>query len=163
MSRYNNYEVQYSEEDLFQCNGIYARMHTGIFPVPSEGNYLVKNDGVYEITHVHFALDFNYDIQIESRLTQCENNDTIVVTNKDRLYRCYKSDTEYGFKKVSLLSLLNSVEDLVKKMNFLKKMIEINKDELSADILHVRSVIDNEKEKDQNSGDLINEIVQLVD
>src|SRR5205085_10705835 len=106
MSRNNNYEVQYSEEDLFQCDGTYARMHSSIYPVPTAGNYIVKSDGVYEIINVHYALDFNYDVQLKPRLTQCGNNDTIVVSNKDRLYRCYKSENEYGFKKVSLLSLL---------------------------------------------------------
>ena len=115
------YEVQFSEEDLFHIEGNYCRMHGNIVPTPDIGQFVVKSDGIYEIGGTSFSLDNHFDVYLRPVLTETQDGDIIVVHSKERYYRCYNKDQKYGFKKVTLLTLMNSIADLETRLVQMQK------------------------------------------
>lgn len=110
------YSVHFSEEDLFHIEGDYCRMYGNITPTPDLRHIVLKSHGVYEISHVSWSLDGHYDVYLQPVVTQAQHGDVIEVHNKDRYYRCHNKDSLYGFKKITILSLMNAIRDLEGKL-----------------------------------------------
>jgi len=125
------YQVQFSEDDLFHIEGDYGRMHGNILPTPDSGHYLVKTDGVYEIAHVAFSLDNHFDVFLRPLVTQIQDGDIIVVHNKERYYKFYNRDDGCGFRKVTLLTLMNTINGLEEKNTKLQKEVTESKERLA--------------------------------
>jgi|SRR6478609_5099437 len=128
------YQVQFSEEDLFHIEGDYGRMHGNIVPTPDVGHYLVKTSGIFEVAHVSYSMDGHFDVYLRPVVTQTADGDAIVVHSKERYYRCINRDGQYGFRRITVLSLLNLVSSLEGKLHQLESKI----DQLQA---HVDSLI----------------------
>lgn len=118
------YEVQFSEDDFFHVEGDYGRMHGNIVPQPEIGHYLVKRDGVYEVAQVAFSMDNAWDVYLRPLVVQTQDGDIIVVHNKDRYYRFYNRPDGCGFRKVTLMSLMNTIQQLEETMEKLRQHVE---------------------------------------
>jgi hypothetical protein len=92
-------------------------MYSNTSPTPCAGNFIVRQDGIYEIVTANLNFDGNWDIYLRPVLTECQEGDIILVHNKDKMYKCEEiSDGKYGFKKISLLTLLNYIQQLEKRL-----------------------------------------------
>lgn len=117
------YQVQFSEEDLFHIEGDYGKMHANMLPTPDVAQYLVKSNGIYEIAHVSYSMDGHFDVYLRPVVTQTADGDIIVVQNKERYYRCINRDGHYGFRRITLLSLLGIIHSLEMKVSQLQQHI----------------------------------------
>jgi hypothetical protein len=114
------YQVQYSDDDFFHVEGDYCKMHSTVIPPPQVGSFVVKPSGIYEIAQVTYSMDDYYDIYIQPVVTQTADGDVIVVTNKNVYYRCINKDGVYGFKKITMLTLLNQNHNLENRLDQLQ-------------------------------------------
>ena len=107
-------------------------MDVAIQPVPVPGNFVVRPTGICEIESAFLStMDNHWDIYLVPVDSQCEDGDTILVLNKDRMYKCHKNTYEYGFKKVTLYTLMTAVDELNQKVTDLKTKLE------NVDIHHI--------------------------
>jgi hypothetical protein len=119
------YCVHFSEEDLYYSEGTYGRMNVNIQPAPVPGNFLVKPDGIYEIDTAYMcSMDMYWDIYLTPVECQCEDGDTILILDKERMYKCHKNKNEYGFKKVTLYTLMCAIDELSTKVSLLNEKLE---------------------------------------
>ncbi len=123
-----DYTVQYSEEDLELASSDFYWMEPNLNPEVCQ--YVVRKDGIYEISHVidDRVLNNKWQVYINPILTQCEVNDIICVQSKDKLYKCVSNATidnrqQQTFRKVTMLSLLNTISDLSDKLHECDKLI----------------------------------------
>ncbi len=122
---FKQYQVQFSEEDLFHIEGDFCRMYGTISPTPDIGMHVVRPQGIFKIEQASFAIhDGNYDVYLRPMNTQCEDSDAILVQDKERLFRCHKVNGNYGFKKVTLLTLLHGMQNLENRLVQLSKKLD---------------------------------------
>lgn len=119
----NQYSVQFSEEDLFHVEGAFCRMEANSDPRPATGQFVVKRDGIYEIAQVIYSMDNCYDVYMQPIVTQTQDGDIIVVADKERYYRCMNANDRYGFKKVTVASLLKDVNSLRERFDKLEHAV----------------------------------------
>ena len=113
----NQFQVHFSDEDLTIINGDYCKMPSSIQPTPEVGQFVVKPQGVYEIATVQLGFD-GWDVYLRQIVTECIEGDVIIVYNKDRIYRCeHHENGGVVFKKVTLLTLYNLLQQLEKQMS----------------------------------------------
>jgi hypothetical protein len=109
------YEVQYSEEDMFMFQpslGV-GKMRGYIEPKPEVGYFLVRKDGMYDIVQsIYFEHDNTWEVYLRPLEVQIKDGDIIVVANKERCYKFYKRENDQGFKRINLATLINVVEQL---------------------------------------------------
>lgn len=112
----NCYQAHFSADDLIYYNNDKYFGHMPINTNPKEGQFLVKEDNVYEITQVfritpeggdaenesssHRRRELNevigngknsyWDVYFAPLITQCKHNDVIIVDSNERLYQCQK-------------------------------------------------------------------------
>ena len=117
------YSVHFSEEDFFNVDGDCLSLYPTSTPIPETGQFVVRNNGIYEISYVEYTIDNYYNITVQPILTQILNGDVIVVQNKDRYYRCINKDGVYGFKKINLLTLLKQNNNLEDRLDQLQEHV----------------------------------------
>lgn len=121
----SQYQVHFSEDDLFHIEGPFCRMHANIVPTPEIGHFVVRSDGIYEIKQCSWSTDTHYDVILQNVVTQTQDGDVIVVYNKDKYYKCHNKDNVYGFRKITLLSLMNTIYDLEHKLSKLQNHVNM--------------------------------------
>ena len=124
----NQYQVHFSEEDLFHIEGDYCRMHADITPTPECGHFLVRPYGLYELATVNMGSDGYWDVYLRQIMAGLEDGDILLVSNKERMYRCEKiqdvAGISFSFKKVSWLTLMRMIEDVKTKISDLAAHVE---------------------------------------
>src|ERR1700709_2865421 len=124
---FKNYQVQFSEDDLFHFENGFGRMYNNITPTPSKGQHLIRPQGLYVIEDVSVASwDNNFDITLRLlNHNPCQKGDVIIVANKDKLYRCFICD-ENGcqYQKIGMFMLWQGLVTLEERFNALKSHVD---------------------------------------
>lgn len=119
------YCVHFSEDDLYFSDGTYGRMSKEIVPVPEAGKFLLKSDGIYEIDTAYLStLEGWWDIYLSPVESQCEDGDAILIMNRDKIFKCHKNRYEYGFKKITMHSLMVAIDELNQKVEQMKEKLD---------------------------------------
>ena len=111
----NQFQVHYSELDIFNFEGEYGQMSSFTNPTPGPGKFLVSPQGIYEVATATVSESGNWDVYLRQIVTECQEGDLIIVQNKDRVYKCERTaNGTFGFRKLSLVTLYNMIQQLEK-------------------------------------------------
>lgn len=116
-------KVQFSQDDFSELCNTYGKLSTSVLPVPEKGHYIIKNDGIYQITQV-FNISNYYDIYMSRTSNLCKHGDFICVENKDKFFKCNNNENGYYFNKITILTILDYLEQIKHKMKEIDDKIE---------------------------------------